>query len=214
MNYKIKTGQFEKGTKEQKAAFIELFGKEETQYKFDLYFHWYNIVHEYGHCLCNFYQTGTVELGQELLVNRFAVGFWSYAGYDAELRDLEKMLQEILQKIPCPVPEGLSFTEFYEQIWHTDQIMEVPIYGYFQFKSVLMALEEKEGLAEVFQEMEICRPLKDVVYPYKKYSISAKTAQEVLDDLQRFLDGLGLEHPNVKLELVDDPSTHCAAISH
>lgn len=214
MIYAIKTGQFEKGTKEQQTAFIELFGKEGIQYKFDFYFHWYNIVHEYGHCLCNYYDTSIVGLKQELLVNRFAVGFWAYAGYDEELHDLEKLLSGILQKMKSPVPDNLSFTAYYEQIWNTDQIMEVPIYGYFQFKSVLMALEEREELAEVFKEMGINRLLNDKVYPYKKYSFSVETAQMVLDDLQQFLDDVGVEHPMVTLELVDDPSTHCAAISH
>lgn len=210
----IKTGQFEKGTREQQAAFIELFGKEDIQYKFDFYFHWYNIVHEYGHCLCDYYDTNIIGLKQEFLVNRFAVAFWAYAGYHEELHNLEKVLSGILQKMKCPVPDNLSFTAYYEQIWDTDQIMEVPIYGYFQFKSVLMALEEGEGLPEAFKEIGIGGTLDYKVYPYKKYSISAETAQTVLDDLQQFLDDLGLEHPKVSLELIDDPSTHYAAISH
>ena len=34
--YIIKTGQLEKGTQEQQTAFIQLFGTENVQYKFDL----------------------------------------------------------------------------------------------------------------------------------------------------------------------------------
>lgn len=212
--YTIRTGQFEKGSKEQQAAFIELFGKEDVQYKFDFYFHWYNIVHEYGHCLCNYYDTNIVGLMQELLVNRFAVGFWEYAGYHEELYTLEKMLREILHKMKCPVPDDLSFIAYYEQIWDTSQIMEVLIYGYFQFKSVLMALENREELAEVFKEIGIDRILDYKMHPYKKYTISIETAQTVIDDLQQFLDDLGLDHPKVNLELVDDPSIHCMTISY
>ena len=40
-----------------------------------------------------------------------------------------------------PVPEYMSFTDFYEQIWGTEQMMEVPVYGYLQFKSVQDALK-------------------------------------------------------------------------
>ncbi|MDE6606867.1 MAG: hypothetical protein K2K54_03815 [Lachnospiraceae bacterium] len=65
--------------------------------------------------------------------------------------------------------------------------MEVLIYGYFQFKSVLMSLENREELAEVFKEIGIDRILDYKVYPYKKYSISIETAQTVIDDLQQFL---------------------------
>lgn len=213
MIYTIKTGRFEKGTKEEQKLFIELFGKENIQYKFDFYFHWYNIIHEYGHCLCDYYHTGVVGLMQELLVNRFAVSFWSYAGYDKELQDLTEMVHGILQKMKSPVPDGLSFITYYEQIWGTERIMEVPIYGYFQFKSVLMALEDREGLADVLKEMGIEASLYGNVSPCRRYSISVETAQDVLDFLQQFLDDIGIGHPNVDLELVDEPSVQCASFS-
>lgn len=211
--YTIKTGRFETGTEEQQKLFMELFGKEKVQYQFDFYFHWYNIVHEYGHCLCDYYNSDVVGLKQELLVNRFAVSFWSYAGYHKELQDLAEMVHGILQKMKSPVPDGLSFIRYYEQIWGTDKIMEVPIYGYFQFKSVLMALEDRKGLADVLEEMGIEGSLDGNVYPYRKYPISVETAQAVLEHLQLFLDGIGMKRPKVNLELVDEPFVQCAAIS-
>lgn len=204
--YIIKTGQLEKGTQGQQAAFIQLFGTENVQYKFDLYFHWYNIAHEYGHCLCDYHESNIIGLKQELLVNRFAVGIWKYAGYEKELIILQKMLREILQNIKSPVPDNMSFIDFYESIWGTDQIMEVPIYGYFQFKSVQMALEDGSELAAVFKEMGIHEEIHNSKCAYKEYFISAETAKEVLNDLQHFLHHLGIEQPVVDIELVDDPS--------
>ena len=59
------------------------------------------------------------------MVNRFAVSFWSYAGYHKELQDLAEMVHGILQKMKSPVPDGLSFITYYELIWGTDKIMEV-----------------------------------------------------------------------------------------
>lgn len=207
--YIIKTGQLEKGMQEQLTAFIQLFGTENVQYKFDFYFHWYNIAHEYGHCLCDYHESNIIGLKQELLVNRFAVGIWKYVGYEKELIRLQKMLSEILQNIKSPVPDNLSFIDFYESIWETDQIMEVPIYGYFQFKSVQMALEDSSELATVFKEMGIHKEINNSKYAYKEYFISAETAKEVLHDLQHFLNHLGIEQPVVDIELVDDPSTQC-----
>ena len=209
MGYIIKTGQFEKGTREQQAAFISLFGSENIQYKFDFYFHWYNIIHEYGHCLCSHYDSDIQGLEQELLVNRFAVSIWRYAGNETELKNLQEMLDEILQRIKDPVPNDMSFIDYYEQIWGTDMIMEVPVYGYFQFKSVRMALEDSEGLAHVFAEMGIHKKIGNGRPSYKRYSISAHTAKEVLDDMQRLLGALGIELPAVDIELVEDPSVHC-----
>lgn len=122
-----------------------------------------NILHEYGHCLCDYYKSGTDDLNEELLVNRFAVSIWDYAGFEKELRNLKAMLDEILDRIKSPVPAHMSFVDFYEQIWGTDQLMNVAVYGYFQFESVRMALEEKETLADVLEEMGIHKKQKSIV---------------------------------------------------
>lgn len=212
MMYVIKTGQFEKGTLEQQEAFIQLFGPENIQYKFDVYFHWYNIVHEYGHCLCDYYQSNTVGMKQELLVNRFAVSIWKYAGYEKELKDLRKMLEDILQKIKSPIPEEMSFIEFYEQIWGTEQMMSVWVYGYFQFEGVRMALEKMEEPDTVLKEMGIDTEIRYDTVRYKAYEISAVTAKEVLKDVQKILNDMGIEQPMTQIELVDDPFLQCANI--
>lgn len=210
MRYSIYSGQFEKGTSKQQAAFIQLFGLENIQYRFDFYFHWYNIIHEYGHCLCMHYHSDIIGLKQEFLVNRFAVSIWQYLGYEDELESLQKMIDEILQRVKNPVPDNMSFIDYYEQIWETDEIMKVAVYGYFQFKSVQMALENRENLETVFEEMGIHKKISNRRPFYKKYSISAYTSKEALRDIQHFLDSLGVEQPLVDVKLVDDPSIQCA----
>lgn len=210
MGYTIYTGCFEKGTREQQSAFIHLFGAENIRYKFNFYFHWYNIAHEYGHCLCSHYQSKEIGLQQELLVNRFAVGIWRYGGYERELNSLNKMLKEILKNIKSPVPDSMSFEQYYEHIWGTESLMEVPIYGYFQFKSVQMALESKEKWTDVLQKMGIRKEIIHSGFPYKQYAVSSQTAKDVLNDLQCFLNRAGIEQPAVTVELVGDPAIHCA----
>lgn len=210
MSYIIYSGQFEKGTQEQQKAFIQLFGSENIQYKFDFYFHWYNIIHEYGHCLCMHYDSDIVGLKQEFLVNRFAVSIWQYAGYENELNFLQKMMNEILQRIKDPVPNNMSFTDYYTQIWGTDEIMKVAVYGYFQFRNVQMALEKREDLETILGEMGIHKKISSRHIPYKNYSISACTAKEVLYDIRKLLDSLNIEQPPADVELVDDPSIQCA----
>lgn len=209
MNHIIYSGQFEKGTQEQQAVFKELFGSQNTQYKFDFYFHWYNIIHEYGHCLCMYYDSDIIGLKQEFLVNRFAVSIWRYAGYEQELNDLKKLINDALQRIKDPVPDHMSFTEYYEQLWGTDELMQVPIYGYFQFKSVQTALENREDLGTVLMEMGIHKEIGNQSLAYRKYSISADTAKVALHDIRHLLDSFGIEQPPVEVELVDDPSIQC-----
>ncbi len=143
-------------------------------------------------------------------MNRFAVSFWQYAGYEDELKSLQKMIDEILQRVKNPVPDNMSFIDYYEQIWETDEIMNVAVYGYFQFKSVRMALENRENLETVFKEMGIHKKISNRCPFYKKYSISAYTSKEVLRDIRHFLDSLGVEQPLVDVKLVDDPSIQCA----
>ena len=119
------------------------------------------------------------------------------------------MLAPILQHIKKPVPDNMSFIDFYEQIWDTDQIMEVPIYGFFQFKSVQMALEDGIETATVFKEMGIHKEINNSTFFYKEYFISAETAKEVLNDLRHLLNSMGIEQPAVEIELVDDPTIQC-----
>lgn len=210
MKYIIYSGRYEKGTTEQKAAFIQLFGQENIQYKFDFYFHWYNIIHEYGHCLCMHYDSKLIGMEQELSVNRFAVSIWQYAGYERELENLQKMIHEILKRIENPVPKHMSFIAYYEQIWGTEKMMEVPIYGYFQFRSVQMALENREDLETVLEEMGIRKKLNKRYPACKPYAISAYTAEEALHDIRQLLNDLGVEAPPAELQLVDNPSVQCA----
>lgn len=42
--------------------------------------------------------------------------------------------------------------------------------------------------------------------------ISAATAKEVLNDLQHFLNNLGIEQPMVDIELVNDPTIQCGGL--
>lgn len=210
MKYIIYSGQFEKGTQEQQAVFRQLFGSENVRYKFDFYFHWYNVIHEYGHCLCMHYDSDIIGLKQEFLVNRFAVGVWRYAGYEQELKDLQKLVNEALQRMKDPVPDHMTFTRYYGQIWGTAELTQVPIYGYLQFKSVQTALENREDLETVLMEMGIHTEITDQVPVRKEYSISGDTAKEALRDIRRLLDGLGIAQPPVDVQLVDDPSVQCA----
>ena len=208
MTFTITTGQFETGTREQQAAFVQLLGAEDAQYKFDFYFHWYNIAHEYGHCLCNYYESDMIDLKQEFLVNRFAVSLWRYAGYEKELLYLQKMLNGIMQGIKNPVPSGMSMEDYYEQIWGTDQLMDTAVYGYLQFRSVLMALESRVELPHVLKEMGIHTELKPAARAYKEYPVTAETAKVVLADLRGLLDRLGIDQPETDIELSDDPMEH------
>ncbi len=114
MGYVIQSGKYETGTEEQQIAFRQLFG-ENSLYCFDMYFHWYNLIHELGHCFIN--QSSLrkkSELEQEMFANEFAVGYYRYAGEMQRLNELKTIIQRVVDQMPSPVPEEESFLMSYE----------------------------------------------------------------------------------------------------
>ena len=155
MKYTIISGCFEKGTSEQQAGYVGLFGQERIGYYFDLYFHWYNLVHEIGHCIVEKQGAVMSKVREEMFVNELAVGFYRAVGESGRLDELREKLEQILGSMPAPMPEGEAFTDFYERIWGSDLLNNVMIYGYFQLNSVLMALRSARDFRDVMKEIGV-----------------------------------------------------------
>lgn len=113
MLYKIVSGRYETGTREQQQAFAQLFGNENIQSRFDLYFHWYNVIHELGHCLVDSCEISMDPVQEELYVNSFAVAYWKTADANRNLWKLREMITEILGQIQSPVPPDTNFAAFF-----------------------------------------------------------------------------------------------------
>src|SRR5690606_30690673 len=69
-----------------------LFGEDNIQYKFDLYFHWYNIVHELGHCVVDAQKINMSKVQEEMFVNEFAVAYWKYIGAESQIKELAEIM--------------------------------------------------------------------------------------------------------------------------
>ena len=113
MKYKILSGKYETGNEEQQMGYKMLFGEDSIQYKFDLYFHWYNLVHEMGHCLVEKYGLKLSPVQEEMYVNELTVGYYRYVGESDRLAELKSILKAVIDQMPSPVPEGESFTSFF-----------------------------------------------------------------------------------------------------
>lgn len=206
MNYVILSGKYETGTEEQRSGFDRLFG-EDVLYRFDLYFHWYNLIHEMGHCFAD--QSGLKFSGirQEMFVNEFAVGYYRSAGETRRLNELRTMLRDVIDRIPSPVPAGESFCGFYERIWNTKAITQTMIYGYFQFRSVMEALGTERPFADVAAELGFgIRPANVITCSAEPASSNAGL---YLDTAKANLSAFGMNVPCVRLELTDDPTVQC-----
>ena len=207
--YRIVSGRYETGTAEQQAGFRTLLGEENILYRFDLYFHWYNIVHEFGHCLADAQGLSLSGVQEEMFVNRFAAAYWTQKGEQDRLSELETMLRQILAETESPVPEGEGFTEFFEGLWGTEELEDVLLYGYFQMVSVLEALRGRKDLRAVLKEAGILLR-EEPVLPRYEGAVCAGNAQKVLDAVLADMAGLGVAPIRAVLELADDPTVQCA----
>ncbi len=209
MTYKIISGQYESGTEEQQAGYKMLFGEDDIQYKFDLYFHWYNIVHELGHCVVDAQEINMSKVQEEMFVNEFAVAYWKHIGVEARLKELEYILKGIIAHIDSPVPSDMSFVEYYESIWGTEVLNNVMLYGYFQLNSVLEALKNNKDFKSVLRIIDIDLD-SNVSMSKCEGTICAKNAYKVLDNAVANINKLDINPIQVSIELVDNPMIQCA----
>ena len=209
MKYKIISGQYELGTEEQQNGYKMLFGENNIQHKFDLYFHWYNVVHELGHCIVEAQKVTMTPVQEEMFVNEFAVAYWRYLGKEAQLEELEHLLQEILAKIPSPVPKDRSFTEYYESIWGTDTLTGVMVYGYLQFYSVLEAIKHGRNFPTVLNSIGIEIGNGAAMDSYDG-TICAQNTSFVLHSAVSNMNKFLPSPLQVCVELVENPMVQCA----
>lgn len=212
MNYVIMSGCYETGTEEQKQGCKMLFGEERIEYFFDLYFHWYNVVHEMGHCIAARYGAEMPKAEEEMYVNALAVAYYRFAGEEVRLTELKDRLSKILSQFPSPVPEGEDFLAFYKRIWGTEALNNPMIYGYFQFRSVLEALEHPQALDRVLAQIgiEIDRKCCEDEGDRKRNAIGTENAALFLKNAREALISLGVDVPEIRMELQKDPMIQCA----
>ncbi len=213
MRYKIISGKYETGTQNQQQNFSQLFGKENIQFYFDLYFHWFNIIHELGHCLVSYRKIPMTPVQEELYANRFAVAYWRISDHDGNLVKLEKKITSVLENIPSPVPLDSDFVTFFQSIWNREAMQTVAMYGYFQLACVMEAMQSESNFWEVLSEIGISAARTDSVQKYHG-DISAECSQDILHFCLENLSNAGVlfDHLHIELELVDNPEVQCATI--
>ena len=209
MTYKIISGKYESGTEEQQEGYKMLFGEDNIQYKFDLYFHWYNMVHELGHCVVDAQNINMSKVQEEMFANEFAVAYWTYIGAEAQLKELEDILKGIIANIDSPVPSEMSFAEYYESIWGMEVLNNVMLYGYFQLNSVLEAVKGKKDFKTVLKSIDIDLNSNISMSKYEG-TLCVENVYKVLENAVANINKLHINPIQVGIELVDNPMIQCA----
>jgi len=204
--YTIVTGKYSATEK----IVSDLLGQENTEIKFHLYFHWYNVIHELGHLLLRLYASNRYAEPEqeELAVNRFAVAYWSHYGEPDKFAALLQLVKATLPRFRSPAPEGVDYVTYARQNWGGKDFFTFNNYGWFQFCCVTDALSTPQPLGDVLTTMGI-----EAIQPQSKVTLCYSLEDEnlpfkVLDDATDILRQWGLALPDIPHILDDDPNRH------
>ena len=203
---KIITGRYPKMDEESQEFLEYLFGAN-AEYRYELYFHWYNLIHELGHAImaCNNPERPH-PAEEEQLVNDFAVAYWRQYGESAKLRQLEELVTQTLTKVPA-LTDG-EYLEFTKVHWGEDVFKTFEGYGWFQFSSVQKSLSRKRTLEEALGRL--CPGM--LVHQDKRilsYEICEELAESVVSDAIGILRKWGVHLPErIPVVLTDDVNCH------
>ena len=85
--------------------------------------------------------------------------------------------------------------------------MQVMIYGYFQFQSVLEALNKQRNFKDIALELGYQIHSANIVKCEE--AISPESAEKFLNAALENMKNMGMDIPSVSLKLMDDPTIQC-----
>jgi hypothetical protein len=207
--YTIITGKYETGTHEQKSAIAEILGEKELDYKYKIYFHWYNVIHELGHAILHFNKHKPLnDVEEEPIVNNFAVAFWSYYGEDSKFMALNEIVQNAVSRFKCPAPVGMDYMTYAKENWGKEELFTFNNYGWFQFSCVLDSLNNQKPLSTMLQTMTnnviLMQPKQILSYDISDDELPLK----IVKDASSILRNWGVTLPTLPHLMVNDPFRH------
>lgn len=205
---RIVTGDYRRAPAEQKKMIQELFGAK-AEHNYEIYFHWYNVLHELGHAIMMFNAPSRPHPAEEeQLVNDFAYAYWKYYGEPEKLKELCSVVTETIQKFAIPANNNENYMTYAKRNWGTEELFSFNNYGWFQFSSVKAAIYGSPDLEQALNSM-----CADKVSPQKtemlQYETCAQMAAQVLGDAVRLLKDWGVRLPdNHEIVFCDDVNCH------
>lgn len=205
----LSTARYGRGTKEENKNVETALGKEDTEEKFNLYFQWYNVLHELGHGILMY--NGNLRISdakEEQLVNDFAYAYWANYGEEEKLNKVEKIVNYAAKNIKSDAKEGDNHINYAEKNWNKKSFQNFNNYGWFQFNCVKESFKKKKNLEEVLKEMK----LYNVKLPEKKTliyeTIDEENCKEIVLDAIANIREWGLEFPDVHHTFTNDPNAN------
>ena len=213
--HKIVTGMIDNAEEKSLSPFRYIFGNDDGfENAFNLYFHWFNLIHELAHIARIVFKLRTFDseqlLMEEKFANDFAVAYWREFGEAAKLVQIRTIVERALSYIEDPCP-GIDFLNYFQDVEKFKQASQSPNdYGFIQFSLVLSALENVRWDFETGLRQQGFRISHGVVDKKLKYIHPEKQMQTIVDDAIEILDEFGLSMDRVVVIEHFDPHVHMA----
>ncbi|MBE6936658.1 MAG: hypothetical protein E7458_09260 [Ruminococcaceae bacterium] len=210
---RIVTGQYQTAPSEQKAMIRELLGEDPEQ-KFELYFHWYNLIHELGHAIMMFHSDVRPHPAEEeLLVNQLAVAYWTHYGESKRLSQLRTLIHDVLNRFPAYLMEQSDYLCYAKSHWEEETFFTFLQYGWFQFNCVKAALSSELTLQQALEQMEIVGVVPQAAEPEPSELEERSPAQIIEEAVSRFPSWGILLPDQIEVVLCNDANCHmCEAV--
>lgn len=191
----IITGRFQDAPAEQQ-DFIHTLFSEDAPCKYELYFHWYNLIHELGHAIMMFNAPARPHPAEEeLLVNQFAAAYWQHYGEPKKLQVLQSMIDETIQKFHTPAAHDESYLAYAKRVWGSDEFYTFETYGWFQFSCVIDALSRPLTLQQSLNQM-CAAPVSPQPTETLSYTLQDASPSQIITDAIKHLKAWGVLLPD------------------
>lgn len=211
--YSITTGLYNQSTEENQKNVENAMGSKNTEERFEIYFQWYNVIHELAHGLLYYNDGVEIDVAlEEQLVNDFAVAYWKYYGEEEKVKELEDIVNYAVEHVGTNHKKGVDYMELGKENSNGKSFkmsfLNFNDYGWFQFSSVKHSFETNKDLETVLKEMGIT----DFKIPEKKtlvYSeINEEVSTQIINDAVSNFNEWGLEFPEVIHHYDKDPNNN------
>lgn len=210
----ITTGQYITAPLEQRLMIRNLFG-EDVAYNFEIYFHWYNMIHELGHAVFEYNCLNRPHpADEEQLVNNFAVAYWRQYGEVEKLKTLCSIIRESLGKFIIPTQNNENYLTYAKERWGTEELYTFNNYGWFQFSCVENSITRKITLEQALIDMGLTQ-VQCEKKMLLKYNVDETMPYKIIEDAKEVLSYWNIIMPTeVSVVLSDDPNCHMCQSKH
>lgn len=209
----ITTGQYVTAPLEQQLMIRHLLG-ENVEYHFEIYFHWYNMIHELGHAIFEYNCPNRLHpADEEQLVNQFAIAYWRHYGEIEKLESLCSIVHDSLRKFVVPTDNAKDHLSYAKEHWGTEELYDFNNYGWFQFSCVEYSISQHLSLEQALSDMGLTQVQRQQRVLFQ-YNVDEMMPYKVIEDAKKALCCWGIKLPTeIDVVLSDDPNRHmCQSI--